>query len=59
MWEGVQPREDVFDGKYLERMVNIVNEASKYHIYTLVEFHQDLFSQKFCGNGVPLWAVPK
>jgi endoglycosylceramidase len=59
MWAGVQPREDYFDSKYLERMVNLVNEASKYRIYTLVEFHQDLFSQKFCGNGVPLWAVPK
>ena len=40
-------------------MVDLVNLAGKYNIYTLVEYHQDLFSEKFCGDGVPLWAVPK
>jgi endoglycosylceramidase len=28
-------------------------------IYTLLEFHQDLFSEKFCGDGVPIWAIPE
>lgn len=40
-------------------MVSIVNEAGQYNIYTLVEFHQDLFSEKFCADGVPMWAIPK
>ena len=40
-------------------MVDIVNMAGKHGIYTLVEFHQDLFSEKFCADGVPLWAIPK
>ncbi len=39
-------------------MKQIVDLASKYNIYTLVEFHQDLFSEKFCADGVPLWAIP-
>jgi endoglycosylceramidase len=25
-------------------------------IYVLLEFHQDLFSERYCGNGAPLWA---
>ena len=33
--------------------------AGKYNIYTLVEFHQDVFSEKFCCDGVPVWAIPK
>lgn len=40
-------------------MVDLVNLAGQHGIYTLVEFHQDLFSEKFCGDGVPMWAIPK
>lgn len=38
-------------------MKGIVDLLSKNGIYTLVEMHQDLFSEKFCGEGVPLWAA--
>ena len=31
--------------------------ASKYGIYTLLDMHQDVLSPKFCGEGVPDWAV--
>lgn len=44
MWPGVEPKKDQFDQSYLDRMVELVNTAAKYNIYTLVEFHQDLFS---------------
>lgn len=40
-------------------MVNLVNKAGKYGIYSLLEFHQDIFSEVFCADGVPAWAVPK
>lgn len=36
MWPGVQPREDFFDEAYLKRMVDLVNLAGSYNIYTLV-----------------------
>jgi endoglycosylceramidase len=38
-------------------MVNIVNKAGESGIYTLVEYHQDLLSEMFCGDGVPIWLV--
>ena len=38
-------------------MVNIVNKAGEAGIYSLVEFHQDLLSEQFCGDGVPLWLM--
>ena len=28
-----------------------------YGIYTLLDAHQDVLSQKFCGEGIPDWAV--
>ena len=34
-----------------------VHSASKYGIYTLLDAHQDVLSQKFCGEGIPDWAV--
>eukprot|EP01125_Pyxidicula_operculata_P000383 TRINITY_DN1041_c0_g1_i6.p1 TRINITY_DN1041_c0_g1~~TRINITY_DN1041_c0_g1_i6.p1 ORF type:complete len:379 (+),score=54.65 TRINITY_DN1041_c0_g1_i6:304-1440(+) len=38
-------------------MKDIVNLLDKYEIYTLIDMHQDLFSEKFCGEGVPAWAA--
>lgn len=31
--------------------------GEKYGIYTLLDTHQDVLSGKFCGEGVPDWAV--
>lgn len=39
-------------------MINFVNEFGKRGIYTLLEFHQDLFGERTGGGGVPGWAVP-
>lgn len=36
MWPGVEPKEGEFDEAYLKRMVDLVNLAGKYNIYTLV-----------------------
>ena len=38
-------------------MKNTTEKAYHYGIHTLVEFHQDLFSEKFCADGVPIWAI--
>ena len=31
--------------------------AGKYGIYSLLDMHQDALSDKFCGEGIPDWAV--
>ena len=38
-------------------MVNLVNKLGENGIYTLLDFHQDLISEKFCGDGVPVWLI--
>ena len=38
-------------------MVKIVNAAGEAGIYTLIDYHQDIFSEKFCGDGVPIWLM--
>ena len=34
-----------------------LHRAAEYGIYTLLDMHQDVLSEKFCGEGIPDWAV--
>eukprot|EP00667_Euglena_gracilis_P004147 EG_transcript_4162 len=58
MWPGIEPIEGSYDTDYLERVKKIVQLAAAHGIHTLVDMHQDVLSEKFCGEGLPLWAVP-
>jgi len=42
---------------YLARVEQTVNLLGRYHIYTLLDMHQDVYSQLFRGEGAPAWAV--
>jgi len=43
--------------RYLARVQQVVQLLGEYHIYTLLDMHQDLFSTAFGGEGAPAWAV--
>ena len=59
-WAGVEPIQGQYNETYLNVVSDIIEKAgSKYGIYTLVEFHQDAWNAKFCGNGAPDWTIPK
>ena len=36
-------------------METLINRAGSHGIYTLIDFHQDLIAEKFCGDGIPTW----
>jgi len=57
MWPGVEPQRGIYNETYLCIVKDIVEEAATYGIYVLADMHQDLLSEKFCGEGVPLWAA--
>ena len=59
MWPGIEPNEDIIDNKYLDILYNITLELKKYNIYVILDFHQDIISSLFCGEGVPNWFVFK
>ncbi len=42
---------------YLARVKQTVDLLGRYHIYTMLDMHQDLYSQVFGGEGAPPWAV--
>lgn len=56
-WAGVEPKKDWYNETYLEEMVKFVNELGAHGIYTLVDFHQDIIAEKYCGDGVPTWLI--
>jgi len=57
MWPGVEPTRGLYNRLYLQQIRKIVSMAAEYGIYTLLDMHQDVLSEKFCGEGVPSWAA--
>jgi len=43
--------------KYLAAVTRTVDLLGRYHVYTLLDMHQDVYSQAFKGEGAPRWAV--
>ncbi len=42
---------------YLGHVAQTVNLLGRYHIYTILDMHQDVYNQLFRGEGAPAWAV--
>ena len=40
---------------YISHLYN--HRSAKYGINVLLDMHQDVLSAKFCGEGIPDWAV--
>jgi endoglycosylceramidase len=59
MWKGAEPIKDQFNQTYFNQLKVIVEKASSYGIYSLLDMHQDVISEKFCGEGIPDYvAIP-
>jgi len=42
---------------YLARVAQTVALLGRFHIYTLLDMHQDVYNEMFDGEGAPNWAV--
>jgi endoglycosylceramidase len=42
---------------YLRRLKRTVDLLGRFHIYTILDMHQDVYNQMFEGEGAPNWAV--
>ncbi len=43
--------------RYLKHVAQTVDLLGRYHIYTMLDMHQDVYNQMFDGDGEPNWAV--
>ena len=57
IWKGLEPEPGVVDRTYLSRFVALVRLLTSRGLYVLVDAHQDLWNERFGGEGAPDWAV--
>lgn len=57
IWKAVEPQPGVFDDSYLARIAATVQVLGDHGIVSLLDFHQDMYNEKFQGEGAPDWAV--
>jgi endoglycosylceramidase len=43
--------------RYVARLTKTVDLLGRFHIYTILDMHQDVYNQMFDGEGAPRWAV--
>jgi endoglycosylceramidase len=57
IYKAIEPQPGQYDEAYLDRIQNTVNTLGRHGIVSLLDFHQDLYNEKFQGEGFPDWAV--
>jgi endoglycosylceramidase len=53
--EGLMPAPGQIDRAYIESLAATVRQLARERIFVLLDFHQDGFSPKYNGNGLPDW----
>lgn len=56
-WEAIEPSRGEYDEAYLDSVVSDMALYAAHGIDVIIDFHQDLFAQRYHGNGFPEWAV--
>jgi endoglycosylceramidase len=57
LFAGVEPKRGVFDASYLDHIQKLVEMLRSYGVTVLLDFHQDMYNEKFQGEGFPAWSV--
>lgn len=57
LFVGVEPEQDLFDERYLDRIEELVEMLEGKGVTVLLDFHQDMYHERFQGEGFPLWAT--
>jgi endoglycosylceramidase len=57
IYKAVEPQPGAYDDAYLDKIAQAAALLTKHGIAPLVDFHQDMYNEKFQGEGWPDWAV--
>jgi endoglycosylceramidase len=57
IWKAVEPRPGVYDDHYLRKIASTVATLARQGIVSLLDFHQDMYNERFQGEGAPDWAI--
>jgi endoglycosylceramidase len=56
-WRALEPTRGAIDAAYVDRVHRLVRLAGDDGLWVLVDMHQDLWSERFGGEGAPDWAT--
>jgi len=56
-WAALEPTEGTNDTAWMAMYEQIVASAWSHGIWSVVDFHQDVYSEVYCGDGFPGWTV--
>jgi endoglycosylceramidase len=57
IYKAVEPSPGSYDDAYLDSIASTVQTLGAHGIVSLLDFHQDLYNERFQGEGFPDWAV--
>ena len=57
IYGAIEPQPGVYDDDYLDRIEETQRMLARHRIFTQIDFHQDLYNERFPGEGFPDWAV--
>ncbi len=57
-WAAVEPQPGADDAQFLQRYDALLDGAWARGMRTIVDLHQDVYAENFCGDGFPDWTIP-
>jgi endoglycosylceramidase len=57
IYKAVEPQPGQYDAAYVNKIHSLERTLAAHGIFSLLDFHQDLYNEKFGGEGFPDWAV--
>ncbi|MFL5906573.1 MAG: cellulase family glycosylhydrolase [Solirubrobacterales bacterium] len=57
IYKGVEPQPGSYDEAYLNQIGATEQTLAAHGVFSLLDFHQDLYNERFQGEGWPDWAV--
>ncbi|SDW26778.1 glycoside hydrolase family 5 protein [Marinobacter mobilis] len=57
IWKAFEPTPGNYDYDYLESLYRTAQAAADVGLWVLFDFHQDMYNEKFNGEGFPDWTV--
>jgi endoglycosylceramidase len=57
IYKGLEPTRGQYEDAYLASIARTARMLGRHGIHVLVDFHQDLYNERFNGEGFPDWAV--
>lgn len=57
VWAALEPTEGQDDADWLARYDALLDGAAARGMWTVVDAHQDIYGEMYCGDGFPAWTV--